>query len=149
MAQLVAKRHVPGLIAYDGSRPVGYIGVGPRTNFPRLARSRTLFPIDDESVWSIVCFFIDRHYRGRGIAHQLVRGAINYVAKRGGTLLEAYPKDFGDNPATPAEVYTGVTSLYEAEGFKEVARRRASPRYRARSIMRYEMTPSDRTRAKR
>ncbi len=144
MARLVEKRHVPGLLAYDGNRPVGYIGLGPRSNYPRLQRSRTLYPVDDKPVWSIVCFFIDRRYRGRGIAHQLVRGAISYVAKKGGTLLEAYPKDFDDKPATAAEAYTGVGSLYEAEGFTEVVRRQPDRRYRPRSIMRYEISPKDR-----
>ena len=50
----------PGLVAYDGETAVGWVSVGPREDYERLAHSRVLAPVDDTPVWSIVCFVVGR-----------------------------------------------------------------------------------------
>src|SRR5512134_1362290 len=50
-------------------------------------------PVDDAPVWSIVCFVVPPEFRHRGVAAALLRGAIEYAAKRGARVLEAYPID--------------------------------------------------------
>ena len=52
--------HAPGLVAYDGDAAVGWVSVGPREDYERLAHSRVLAPVDDTPVWSIVCFVVGR-----------------------------------------------------------------------------------------
>jgi GNAT superfamily N-acetyltransferase len=138
--------NVPGLIGYLDGEPAGYIGLGPREDFPRLQRSRTLHPVDDEPVWSIVCFFIGRRFRDRGLAHELLDAAIKYVADQGGDIVEAYPKDVTNKPASAAAAYPGVPSLFAKAGFREVARRIPDKRFRPRPIMRYKVTAADRKR---
>src|SRR5512138_1302693 len=59
--------NVAGLLAYAGGEPVGWIAIEPREALPRLARSRTLAPVDDQQVWSITCFFVARPWRGKGL----------------------------------------------------------------------------------
>ncbi|HYC06840.1 MAG TPA: GNAT family N-acetyltransferase, partial [Candidatus Binatia bacterium] len=53
----------PGLIAYLGGVPVGWVGVGVRDDMERLVRSRTIPRIDDRPVWSILCFLVRPGYR--------------------------------------------------------------------------------------
>jgi GNAT superfamily N-acetyltransferase len=116
---------VPGLLAYDGDRPIGWIAVEPRKSYPRLAASRSLAPVDEAPVWSITCFFVDRAYRGRGVTRLLVEAAAAHARAAGATLLEAYPREPGEGEVDTS-LYTGVASTFRELGFEEVARR--SPR---------------------
>jgi GNAT superfamily N-acetyltransferase len=125
LAAYVRAGHVPGLLAYDGETPVGWIAVEPRAAYPRLAGSRTLAPVDGAPVWSVTCFFVARSHRGRGLSRVLVDAAEAHARASGATLLEAYPvdarKEIGD-----AFMYTGAASAFLAAGFEEVARRSAT-----------------------
>src|SRR5687768_9723058 len=56
LRRLLKNGTVPGLLAYAGDEPVGWCALAPRSEFPRLANSRTLKPVDDQPVWSITCF---------------------------------------------------------------------------------------------
>jgi GNAT superfamily N-acetyltransferase len=120
---LVDSGKTPGLIAYDGEVPVGWVAVGPREDYAKLQRSPVMKPVDDKPVWSIVCFVVPSEYRRRGVAHALLRGAIDYARKRGVPLIEAYPVDkrgkLGDDT-----LWFGTKSMYDHAGFKEVARRK-------------------------
>src|SRR6516164_2163437 len=53
---LVDAGRPPGLIGYLGKVPVGWISLGPRDEFLRLQRSSVMKPVDDQPVWSIICF---------------------------------------------------------------------------------------------
>lgn len=66
----------PGLVAYDGGEPVGWVSVGPRDDFPRQQRSPVVRPPDDApGVWTVNCFWIRRDRRGQDIARALLRHA--------------------------------------------------------------------------
>ena len=58
----------PGYVAYLDGLAVGWVGLGVRTETPRLVGSRTIPAIDDLPVWSIGCFRIRPGYRRRGVA---------------------------------------------------------------------------------
>ena len=88
---LVDRGVVPGLLAYDDGRPVGWVSLGPREDYAKLARSLVMKPVDDKPVWSIVCFFVDAKARHRGIAEALLAGALAWARENGVELLEAYP----------------------------------------------------------
>src|SRR5499427_11157277 len=51
---LVAKRP-PGLIAYVGGEPAGWVAVAPREEYVRLENSRVLEPVEGERVWAAPC----------------------------------------------------------------------------------------------
>lgn len=120
---LAASGEPPGLIAYRGRTPVGWVSLGPRQVFARLARSPVMKPVDDQPVWSIICFVVPAEYRGQGVAHALLQGAIAYARKRRVRLLEAYPVDRRGRSSDDA-MWFGAKSMYDAAGFEEVARRR-------------------------
>ncbi len=113
----------PGVIAYAGDEPVGWCSVGPRPDFSRLARSRILKPVDDEPVWSIVCLFVTRGCRRRGVSVALLRGAAEHAVASGGRIVEGYPTEPRKDRMPDAFAWTGIASAYLAAGFSEVARR--------------------------
>ena len=63
---LVDSHNIPGILAYSADEPVGWCSIAPRDEFPTLARSRILKPVDDQPVWSVVCFFTARSQRRKG-----------------------------------------------------------------------------------
>ncbi|HET8786318.1 MAG TPA: GNAT family N-acetyltransferase [Candidatus Limnocylindrales bacterium] len=114
----------PGLVAYDGDEAVGWISIGPREDYERLAHSTVLKPLDDKQVWSIVCFVVARRARGQGVAKALLDAGIDYARERGGTLLEAYPVEVPEGERIrPGDAYRGTLSMFEKAGFEIVARR--------------------------
>ncbi len=131
----------PGLVAYDGEVAVGWMSIGPREDYERLANSRVLAPLDDAPVWSIVCFVVGRRSRGQGIARALLTVGIAYARDRGATTLEAYPVEIVDGDHIPsANVYRGTLSMFERAGFQVVARRQAPGAVTDRPIVRLSLT---------
>ncbi|QBI56401.1 GNAT family N-acetyltransferase [Streptomonospora litoralis] len=110
---------VPGLIAYEGNEPCGWVSVAPREDFIRLSRSRSLRPTDpaEPDVWSLVCFWLPPRRRRKGMGSQLLDGAIEHARANGGRVLEAYPVDTAGGRAPSAEVYTGTVRMFRKAGF--------------------------------
>lgn len=131
MKAIVDSGVVPGLIAYAGGIPVGWCSVAPREDFPVLDRSRNLKRIDGKPVWSITCFFIAEGFRNMGMTEFLIKAAVEYAAKNGASIVEAYPIS-GKGFST--ESFTGLETTFVKFGFEEAARR--SP---ARPIVRYRI----------
>lgn len=131
---LVRRGRVPGFLGYWRGEAVAWCSVAPRSEFPRLDRSPILKPVDDRPVWSIVCLFIDRRHRKRGLSARMLATAARYARREGAQLLEGYPVEARRRTAD-AFVYTGLASSFLAAGFHEVARRAPT-----RPIMRLELT---------
>ena len=127
LAAIVADGPPPGLIAYHEERPVGWVAVGPRDDYPRLNRSPKLKPVDDEPVWAVTCFYIDRMFRGTGVAGTLLRAAVDFAAASGATALEGFPLDPGDGQVASSSAFTGLLDMFRAAGFDEIARRGGRP----------------------
>jgi GNAT superfamily N-acetyltransferase len=134
---LVEGGETPGLLGYQGGRPVGWCAVAPRPSYPALGRSRVLAPVDDEPVWSVSCLFVDKGHRRKGVSVRLLRAAVEFVRGRGGRVVEGYPVEPAQESAPAAFVWTGLASAFLAAGFVEVARR--SP---TRPIMRRVLGPA-------
>ncbi len=124
MRKLFADGEITGLLAYDGDNAVGWCSYGPRAVFPRMERVRAYARDDIDDVWSINCFFIDRKYRRRGLAREMLRAAIRFMKIRKVKIAEAYPvtltKDGKQLPA--AFSYTGPLKIFEDEGFEIIQR---------------------------
>jgi GNAT superfamily N-acetyltransferase len=115
---LAGRSPAPGLVAYRDGRAVGWVGLGPRADFERLVRSKTLLPIDDRPVWSIVCFVVSRPARRSGVARALLDAAVAYARDHGAPAVEGYPIDTGGARTQSAWLYTGTLSMFAAAGFR-------------------------------
>jgi hypothetical protein len=52
---------------------------------------------------------------------ELLKAAIEHVAKQGGKIVEGYPVDAKKDMPAPF-IYTGTASAFQQAGFQEVAR---------------------------
>ena len=129
---IVESGEVPGLLAYSEGKPVAWCLVAPRRAFPSLDRSPVLKPVDDQPVWSVVCFFIARKYRRQKLLQALLQAALEYTRQQGARILEGYPIEPKKDSAPDIYAFTGLASTFRQAGFVEVARRSET-----RPIMRY------------
>lgn len=115
MEELVGGGSEPGLLAYDGDEPIGWVAVAPREEFHAIVDSPRYGPRDeDEGVWSIVCFVVDKPRRGEGVAGELLGAAVAHAFARGASAVEAYPH------VTNGSDYMGGVELYRRAGFEKV-----------------------------
>ena len=129
---IVDSGEVPGLLAYANGQPIAWCSIAPREVFLSLERSRTLKRVDDQPVWSIVCFFVAKPYRRMGLMAELLRAAIDYARQCGAKIVEGYPIEPKRNDSPPVSTFTGIFSAFQEVGFVEVTRRSEK-----RPIMRY------------
>ncbi len=125
-ADLVSAGRTPGLVGYVAQNdvsedPVGWVQVGPRTEFPTLDRSRLLRRLDDVDVWSINCFVVRGGHRKRGVGAGLLAAAIDFAKTQGATVIEAYPVD--GPRSSSVDYFTGTLSMFDEHGFVELIRR--------------------------
>jgi GNAT superfamily N-acetyltransferase len=104
----------PGLLAYVDGVPVGWCRIGPRERFARLEHSATLRRVDDQPVWSVVCFYVHPTAKRMGVARALLAGAERLAASHGARLVEAYP--VGPKQIN-LDAYTGYAPMYAAAGY--------------------------------
>lgn len=136
---LCARDDSPGMIAYLDGVPVGWCALGPRHEFGRLVRSRTIPRVDDRPVWSIVCFVVRPGYRRRGVAGALLEGAVAYARSRGAVAIEGYPVDTGGTRISTSFAYVGSTTMFERAGFGRVVETAARSGGMPRWVMRREL----------
>lgn len=112
----------PGLVGYLDGQPAGWISLGPRADYPRLEGSRITRPVDETPVWSVVCSFVGKDFRGQGVQRRLLAAAVDFARDNGVRTLDAYPVDKPSRSDNGA-MWWGSRSLYERAGFTEVERR--------------------------
>ncbi len=132
MKKIIGSGTIPGIIAYSEGEPIGWCSVAPREEFSKLDNSRILKPVDEKSVWSVVCFFIHKTHRKMGLSIALLNAAKRFVKSSGGKILEGYPIEPKKDKMPDAFVWTGLSAAFQSAGFKEVARRSET-----RPIMRF------------
>jgi GNAT superfamily N-acetyltransferase len=112
-----ATRDAPiGILGYRKGVPIAWCSIAPRSSY------RSLGGVDDDDptdvVWSLVCFFVKREFRGQRFADQLLHAAVDYALGNGAKIIEAYPVD----PASPSYRFMGFVNLFERAGFQKVGR---------------------------
>lgn len=132
MRKLVEQNESVGLLAYIDHKPIGWCAVAPREVYLKLENSRILKRIDNEPVWSITCFFIDKSYRRKGISLELLKGVIKHGMDNNVKIIEGYPFVPYNDKIPDAFAWTGIPSAFEKAGFV-VAERRS----KSKPIMRY------------
>ena len=115
-----------------GDQPAAWCAIAPRADYPSLARSRVLQPVDDKPVWSVSCLFVHKDHRKKGLSVRMLKAAVEHVKSQGGMMVEGYPIEPKNDEVAPVFAWTGLVSAFVAAGFTEVTRRSDT-----RPIMRY------------
>lgn len=132
MKAIIEAGKTPGILAFSRNEPVAWCSVAPREHFPALGRSRILKPVDERPVWSISCLFVGKQFRRQGLSTQIISAAVDYVKKKGGSIVEAYPVEPKKDNMPDVFAWTGLASAFTKVGFTECARRSET-----RPIMRF------------
>ncbi len=128
LERLVRQDTPVGVLAYADGNPVGWCSIAPRETYGALERYRALPRLDDAPVWSVVCFFVDRHVRGQRVTLGLLKAAVEYAQSQGAKIIEGYPVEPGPRLYT----YMGSPATFREAGFRDV-----TPAGQARQVMRY------------
>lgn len=127
-----------GVLGSIDDVPVGWIGVGPRSSFPRLRRSRVAKLLEDDDparIWSIVCVYLARDHRHQGLVRVLIDRAAEWARDENAELIEAYPEDDRDpESGFDPTSFHGRVSTFEACGFTVV-----EPRLQRRALARKDL----------
>ncbi len=115
---LVGADPAPGLVAMRDGVAIGWVGLGPREDFPRLARSRTLPQLPGDGVWVVNCFVVARGARGEGVAGALLEAAIDYAREHDARVLEGFPVETGGERMPSAGAYMGTVGMFLRSGFE-------------------------------
>ncbi len=120
LAKLARRRkNSAGLVAYEGKEPVGFISLGPRSDFSRVANSKATPPVDDVAAWVVPCITVRRGYRGKGVAVAMIRAAVEYAGKRGAPAVEAHPRSDGKRVHDDFAFF-GTQAMFRKAGFRTV-----------------------------
>jgi GNAT superfamily N-acetyltransferase len=127
LTALANGRRAPGLLAYRGREALGWVSVGPRLDYHRIAESKATPAVDELPVWVIPCITIRTEARGQGLATAPIRAAVAFAARQGAPAVEAYPRADGKRVHDEWAFY-GTEALFRKAGFTKVRGRLAVPK---------------------
>ena len=110
-------------LVYDGLVCIGWCQFGPPDELPRIKHLRVYNEARaDPPDWRITCFFVDKAYRGQGVAAVALAGAVREIARLGGGLVESYPEDTTGRQVSASFLYNSRLAVFERQGFDRVRR---------------------------
>ncbi len=115
---IVSTETPPGLLAFEGSKPVGWCQVTPRHKLPWL--EHRFKGRSDPDIWAISCFYVRRGDRGRGVMSALISVSLKMAKEAGAVSIEAYPVDT-TVPGSTRNIFTGTVDAFRRTGFSVVA----------------------------
>jgi len=110
-------------LVYDGEVCLGWCQFGPADELPRIKHRRAyeaeLAVLPD---WRITCFFVDKRYRGQGVAAAALAGALDEIARLGGGTVESYPEDVDGRSTSGSFLHNGTVAMFERAGLQRMRR---------------------------
>ncbi len=120
MKELVWANKPTGILGFYEDIPIAWCAFAPREHFLKVENSRVHKRIDEQPVWSIPCFFIDKNFRKQGVSVELLKFVIKYAKENNIEVVEAYPT-IPTQPKLPdAFAWIGLYKSFERAGFKIV-----------------------------
>jgi GNAT superfamily N-acetyltransferase len=135
MQRRISEGEPVGLLGYAGTEPVAWCSIAPRATY-RATMSDPMPGDETQDVWSVVCFFVSRPYRGQGVLRALIAAAEAHAAQHGATLLEGYPVD----EDAPSYRFGGFVPSFEQAGYSRLGKKGAR-----RHVVRKRLTGTDGT----
>ncbi len=84
--ELVSMGRAHGIIVYRQAKPVGWCQYGARKELPRIdSSSKYPKPVlgEENKLWRITCFFVDRHNRRRGLGRFALNATLDAIKRKG------------------------------------------------------------------
>lgn len=118
LQRLVCSDAPAGLLLYEDAEPAGWCSVAPHAAFPRLWHTKgiTIERPDDASVWSVMCVYLTKGHRRRGLSSKLIDAAVAYASERGASIIEGYPVA-DPSQGKPSGLATGTIGMFARAGF--------------------------------
>ena len=135
---LVTTGNAHAALVFDGERAVGWAQFGSPAELPGIYhRKEYLEGVDVLPDYRITCFFVDREYRGRGVAEAALNGALTLIAAAGGGTVEGYPQDTPGKKMSATFLYSVTRGTFERAGFVYLR-----PKGKNNCVMRTVVEPS-------
>jgi GNAT superfamily N-acetyltransferase len=119
--RLVSEGRAHAALVFDGDVVVAWCEYGTPEELPDIYHRReyeaTLDLVPD---YRLTCLFVDKKYRGHGLAGLALRGALDLIARAGGGVVETYPQDTDGQEVSASLLYNGTRNLFEQAGFSYV-----------------------------
>lgn len=122
MQNLVFDQQPTGILGFYEGQAIAWCAFAPREHFIKLENSRVHKRIDNNPVWSIPCFFIDKKFRRQGISVELLKGVIQYAKEKQIKIIEAYPTIPTKESLPDTFAWIGLYKSFERAGFEIVDR---------------------------
>ncbi len=120
MKALVWSGVTTGLLGFYEGKAIAWCAFAPREDYPKLEKSRVHKRIDDEPVWSVTCFFVEKQFRKMGVSVAMLNGLIAYARNQNIKIIEAYPT-IPTQPVLPDSfAWIGLYRSFEEAGFTKV-----------------------------
>lgn len=142
MRSLCDREPGPGVLAYVDGEVAGWCSVAPKSSYRALVNSRTIPHVEDDGVWSVVCFVVRPGFRRRGLMHSLLDGGVAHARAMGAPALEGYPVDPGGERIDQTSGYVGTVTLFESHGFRRICQTTGIRGGKPRWLVRRELTSS-------
>ncbi len=116
--RLVRENRSHAALVYDGPDVVGWCQFGPLGELPgrMLGYGKMDVAMPD---WRTTCFFVDRDHRREGVARAALKGALGFIATRGGGTVDGYPIDIPKGKKYSSSfIWGGTESMYRDLGFR-------------------------------
>ena len=120
MKEIVWEGKPAGILGLYEGQAIAWCAFAPREDFIKLEKSRVHKRIDNEAVWSIPCFFINKNFRKHGISVELLKGVIRYARENGIKIIEAYPTIPTTEKLPDSFAWIGLYKSFERAGFEIV-----------------------------
>jgi GNAT superfamily N-acetyltransferase len=122
LQQLVWENKPTGIVAFYSGKAIAWCAFAPREDYMKIENSRVHKRIDDQPVWSIPCFFIDKNYRRQGISVEILKAVILYAKEKKIRIIEAYPVIPTQEELPDSFAWYGLYKSFERAGFDIVDR---------------------------
>jgi GNAT superfamily N-acetyltransferase len=117
--RLVREGIAHAALVFDGDAAVAWAQYGSPEELPRIRHRKEWEAglTGEPPAYRITCIFVDRDYRGNGLAAVAVRGALELIAKAGGGVVEGYPHDLQGRTMRSQFLYSATRTMFEEVGF--------------------------------
>lgn len=106
-----------GILGYLDDAPIAWCSIAPRPTYRKLGGLEKPNENPDK-IWSLVCFFVKRDFRGMGVSDRLIEAAVAYAKQKNATIVEAYPV----TADSPSYRFMGFVPSFKSARFKAMGR---------------------------